>query len=149
MAELYGLNETIECKSAEVVALKIVSCSKGLKHHIIGPCIKYLCSRNGYAEIKKELEPKESLFNNQNAKLNIGDTINSIAFYVLVKGLKIEPIEFHGKFSGRHNCNTFTSNSKYTYAEITEVFPGKEVILIELPKDYISPIKQLSKTKEG
>jgi len=149
MAELYGINESIECKSAEVVALKIESCSKALNHHKIGACIKYLCTRNGSATIKKELSPKVSLLDNPHAKLNEGDNINSVAFYVLVKGLKIESIEFNGKFSGRHNCNAFTSNSKYTFAEITEAFPGKEVILIELPNDYISPIKQLSKTKIG
>jgi len=149
MADLFGLNESIECKSAEVVALKIESCSKALNHHIIGRCIKYLCSRNGHAIIKKELNPKESLLKNPNAKLNKGDRINSVTFYVLVKGLKVEAIEFNGVFSGSHNCRAFTSNSDFTFAQITEPFPGKNAIVIELPKDYVIPISELSKKKIG
>ena len=147
MTALFGLNESIECKSAEVVALKIEPCSEALNHHIIGRCIKYLCSRNGHATIKKELSPKESLLKNPNAKLGIGDNINSVSFYVLVKGLRVEAIQFNGKFSGRHNCNTFTSNSDFTFAQITEPFPGKDAIVVNIPKNFINPIGQLSKKK--
>lgn len=147
MAALFGLNESIECKSADVIALKIEPCIRALNHPIIGKCIKYLCSRNGNATIKKELDPKKSLLKNPNAKLNIGDTINSVSFYVLVKGLKVEAVEFNGVFSGRHNCNAFTSNSDFTFAQITEPFPGKEAIIVELPPDYVLPISTLSKKK--
>jgi hypothetical protein len=147
MAALFGLNESIECKSADVVALKIEGCIRALNHPLIGRCIKYLCSRNGHATIKKELNPKTSLLNNPNAKMDVGDYIHSTAFYVLVKGLKIEAVEFNGVYSGRHNCNAFTSKSDFTFAQISEPFPGKEAIVVELAENYMTPISALSKKR--
>ena len=147
MAELFGLNESIECKKAEIVALKIEACGRALNHHTIGRCIKYLCSRNGFAKIKSALDPKRSLLNNPSAKLDLGDSINSVAFYVLVKGLRVESVEFNGRFSGRHNCNTFTSNSDFTFAQITEPFPGKDAIIVPIGQNFVNPILQLTKKK--
>lgn len=147
IAELFGLHESIECKNANVVALKIEPSMRALNHPIIGRCIKYLCSRNGHAIIRKELDPKQSWLNNPNAKLDEDDKIQAVRFFVLVKGLKVHAIEFNGVFSGRHNCNTFTTNSDFTVAQISEPFPGKDVIKIHFPDDYVLPTLQLTKKR--
>ncbi|MEO6302141.1 MAG: hypothetical protein ABIP51_03105 [Bacteroidia bacterium] len=133
--------------SANIAAKKITP-SSPQNHPIIGLCIKYLCSRDGFAEITKELNPKKAQIN-EHSKINIGDRVAANSFYVLVKGFKKKEIGFGGRFSGSHNCNCFTTHTEYTYAEIQVPYSCGLKIIAELPKNFISPIKQLTKKKDA
>jgi hypothetical protein len=137
--ELYRVGECIECLAAHVTA-KWVDSSIIMKHPIIGRVIKYNCQRDGFAEITKELNPKEPILISF-SKLNKGDSINANTFYVLVKGtvpLRLKKVHF----SGAHNAQEMYP-SDYTYAQVIVAFPGKGAL--KLPADYISPFKQLTK----
>lgn len=141
MPEYYSKNDSLECHGANTISKKIVE-SCPLNHHIIGRCIKYVCTRDGICEITKESNPKISKLENTLAKLNLGGTLKSNAFYVLVEGFRIKKIS-KINFSGQHNANTFLTNSEYTFAQITIPFP--KIIDLLLPENYIRPIDNLSK----
>jgi len=137
--------DSIECYGAEVKSKKNQP-SVPQNHPKIGKCIKYECTRDGQAEIKKELSPKEHKINPL-AKLNLGDLIKCKSFYALVEGFKPKRIE-KIKFSGQHNGNSFSTNSEYTYAEVTLAFPNAGV-LASFPKDFVRPLDALTKKKIG
>jgi hypothetical protein len=139
----------VESNGSTIVSKKIVP-GIVLNHPTIGYCIKYLCTRDGYAEITKELNPKEAKLCTH-SKLNNGDKIQANAFYVLVKSLRRKSIDFGGKMSGAHNCNSFSTNTEFTYAEISIPFSCGENITIKLEaigkEIYVSPISELTKKK--
>lgn len=144
MSEHYGKGESIECNGAYVVSKKIEpSCP--LNHPTLGKCIKYVCTRDGRAQITEELNPKESKIPKSISKLNLGDLIDCHSFYVLVEGFKPKKINFAGKFSGAHNANNFNTSSEYTYAEISKPYPAGEKLQITFPDGFISPLEQLKK----
>ncbi len=140
--EIYGAEESLECAAADVVAKKIEA-SIPLHHQLFGKCVRYSCTRDGLARITKELNPKESLCNNPLSKKNLGDTLKANSFDVLVKGFKaIKTKKVH--WSGAHNANEM-STKDYTFAEITIPFSAGFHTSLNLPRNYISPIKLLTK----
>lgn len=142
--ELYGTNQSIECSAAYIIAKKI-QISPLLNHPVFGKCIKSICTRDGEATIRRELNPKKSLINNSISALNIGDKIVSNEFYVLVKGHR-PPRLSKVRFSGAHNAQEFNTDD-YTFAEIRKPFGAGQKIDPILPIDYISPFNQLKRSK--
>lgn len=114
---LYNSGDKIECEHSEVIAKDIKACVPQ-NHPKIGLSLKYKCKRDGTAEIKRELNPKKSLMEDEASNLNIGDTLNANSFYVLVKNTrKIKP-EKIGGHTGRHGSQKINTTD-YTFAEIT------------------------------
>jgi len=138
----FGEHQSIECGGANVIAKKIVS-SSPLNHEVFGKCLKYICTRDGEAEIVKELNPKKTQLTHPVSALNHGDKIVANSFYVLEKGLKARRL-VKVKFSGAHNANKIITEN-YTFAEITKPYPISTKIENRIPLDFISPFKQLAK----
>ena len=122
MVEYVSRNEKIECSAAEIFAKKIV---KGalLKHPNtnVGLHVRYVCKRDGSAEIIKELNPKEAILDKEKSILDKGSKIKCNSFFVLVKGTKRIKISKKGGHTGRHSTQNFNTKT-YTYAEITKPF---------------------------
>jgi hypothetical protein len=140
--DYYALYESIECSGAHVVAKKIEPANVQY-HETFGAVIKYVCKRDGRAEITKELNPKTSKCENPVSHLDFGDTLNSEGMYVLKSGKRVDKIK-KVHFSGQHNANEFKT-SDYTFAEISHPFPIASKTTISLPKTYVSPLKRLLK----
>jgi len=143
--EIYGLAEAIECESAYAVAKK-VEVSPPVVHEIFGQCLKFICKRDGEAEITKELDDKtKSKCESPLSHRNLGDKIKANSFYVLKQGIKAVKVK-KVHFSGAHNAREFKTDS-YTFAEIVKPFPAGMNFKLTLPKDskYISPFKKLGK----
>ncbi|MDZ4757321.1 MAG: hypothetical protein SGJ10_04160 [Bacteroidota bacterium] len=117
--DCYLMGDSIECEHSEVVAKKIIP-SSPQRRDDIGVCIKYLCTRDGSAEVVKELDPKVHKIK-ESSNLNLGDCIKSEAFFVLVEGLRPLSKTKLGGQSNRHSSNS-VSPRKYTYAEISYPF---------------------------
>jgi len=109
----------IECLASEIIAKKIVP-SVPQRHPKIGLTLKYSCKRDGSAEIKKELVPKEHKIN-EKSNLNLGDKLIANSFYVLVEGVKKITPEKLGGHTGRHSSQKFDTK-KFTFAEISKPF---------------------------
>jgi len=115
MKEVFD-NSTIECNSAKIISRKITP-SSFLNIPNIGRCFTYKCSRNSEAVIKKELDPKEPIYNH-NSLLNIDTKLECELLFVAVN--KIKPYSFIKiNHTGRHKAQTFTTK-EYTYAKISK-----------------------------
>ncbi|MBZ9728265.1 hypothetical protein LB467_01070 [Salegentibacter sp. JZCK2] len=117
--ELYKEGDKIECNKSEVIAKKITP--QSLQNHPkLGRVWKYKCDRDGSAEITEELDPKEAL-HSEESNLNLGDTLKSEKFYVLVKETrKLRPKKIGGH-TGRHSSQELKIK-KYTFGEIIKPF---------------------------
>lgn len=143
--DIFGQGESIECEAAYIIAKKI-EVSPPLNHIVFGKCLKYICSRDGEATIKKELNPKVSKLTHPVTNLNIGDTIKANRFYVLLQGFKAKRLT-KTAFSGAHNAREFYSN-EYTFAEISKPYPAGNNSNFITPAGYVSPIQQLTKSQQ-
>ncbi len=115
----YNAGDKIECEHSEVIAKNIIV-SVPQQHPKIGLSLKYKCKRDGTVEIKKELEPKESIVD-ENSNLNNGDILNANSFYVIVGNIrKIKTKKISGH-TGRHGSQKMKTRD-FTYAEITKPY---------------------------
>ena len=121
MSTYYYNCENIECEKAEVIAKKIVP-SMLLKDNTLGRYIKYSCTRNGTAEIKKIFSKEPEEYVNPNSNRNIGDKIQSESFFVKVKGIRLFKKEKISGHTHTHSSQKFQTKN-HTYAEITKPFP--------------------------
>lgn len=119
MGEFYSEGDKIECEHSEVIA-KAIREKPPINHSKLGRVTKYVCERDGSAEIIKELDPKEGVYSKE-SNLNLGDKIRSESFYVLVSGNKRLRKKKKGGQSGRHNSQIIKPRT-YTFAEITKPF---------------------------
>lgn len=117
--ELFIKPASIECDSAYVQAKLILSVKGIFSDGKIGTHCRCDCSRDGEAEIKKELNPKAAK-KNIHSNLNLGDKIIGEKFTLCISGFRI-PKKNKTNYSGRHNTNYFTTQC-YTYAELTKPF---------------------------
>lgn len=110
----------------------------------IGNCLVYKCSKNSEAVIKKELNPKEAI-HNQNSALDLEDMLEAENITVAMQARRGPKISKVGAHSHRHNAQTCKSDN-YTFAMITKQVPGNpfaipphEIILVE-PKEIKNKI---------
>ena len=141
-------NASIECNSAEIISRKILP-SSFIDINNIGKCFSYKCSLNSEATIKKELEPKKPIVN-QNSNLENESKLECDKLFVAVKRNKPYRL-FIINFTGRHKAQTFTTD-EFTYAMISLqlsniplLIPQLEVIPVENEKDE----KQLPPTHQS
>ena len=108
-------NASIECSSAEIISRKILP-SAFIDINNVGKCFSYKCSLNSEATIKKEIEPKKPIVN-QNSSLDNESKLECDKLFVAVKRNK--PYRLCKiNFTGRHKAQTFTTD-EFTFAKIS------------------------------
>ncbi len=102
----------------------------------VGKCFLYKCSRNSEAVIKKELSPKEAIYN-QNSALDLDDILEAENISVAMKSKRAPKIFKVGAHSHRHNAQTCMSDN-YTFAMITKQVPNNP---FAIPPHEIIPVQ--------
>lgn len=128
----------IECKSAEIIARKIVA-SSFMEIRNVGRCFTYKCSRNSEAIVTKELDPKEALYN-LNSNLNLNDKVEGENLFLAIndkRGIRIEKTN-HTASHKAQKINT----KEYTYAEVSRQIPN---IPLKNPPIVFKPVPLIDK----